>query len=362
MSSTRRFIGCSSGYGRFGIGLHFAQLVEESRAADELYGYSSPQLRSGDERIGIVIQGPKLSLFKRKIVRPSQAQKYAELSLKFEEIIAQSIPTGANTLMVFAGRALEPMKRARELGYETIELISPTSHISNVFRRHRAGMNDAGIVDTWLSEASRDRILQEYEKADKIYAHTDYTRDSFIKEGFPLEKLVRTYLVPNPRFVPPENRLETSGFHIAYVGRLDTCKGIHLLVDAFQRLEMPDARLRLVGGWTTRGMKKFVQNACKLDSRIQAAPGDPLPVLHRSDVLVHPSYEDGFAYAPVEALCTGVPVVVTEDTGMKEFVVPGDNGYVIPSGDSDALVQALRKVRNDPPRFDATELRKQFYP
>jgi glycosyltransferase involved in cell wall biosynthesis len=70
--------------------------------------------------------------------------------------------------------------------------------------------------------------------------------------------------------------------------------------------------------------------------------------LQRSDVLIHPSYEDGFGYAPVEALATGVPAIVTEDTGMKEYVVPGQNGFIVPTGSVDAVVTALEHLLRYP--------------
>ena len=79
-------------------------------------------------------------------------------------------------------------------------------------------------------------------------------------------------------------------------------------------------RLKLVGGWGTRGMRRFVEDACAEDPRITAGPGDPLEHLRTASLCVHPAYEDGFAYAPAEALACGVPVIVSEDTGMKELI------------------------------------------
>jgi glycosyltransferase involved in cell wall biosynthesis len=73
-----------------------------------------------------------------------------------------------------------------------------------------------------------------------------------------------------------------------------------------------------------------------------------LPALHRADVLAHPSYEDALALGPLEALACGVPVLVSEDTGMKEFVVEGETGYVVPTGDVGALEAALRRIREKP--------------
>ncbi|MEM8602008.1 MAG: glycosyltransferase, partial [Bacteroidota bacterium] len=84
------------------------------------------------------------------------------------------------------------------------------------------------------------------------------------------------------------------------------------------------------------------------DPRIRLAPGDPLPHLHRADAHVHPTYEDGWAYAPAEALACGVPTVVTEDTGMAEIVREGENGYVVPTGSVEAIVDRLQKLHGSP--------------
>ncbi len=56
---------------------------------------------------------------------------------------------------------------------------------------------------------------------------------------------------------------------------------------------------------------------------------------------MHPAYEDGFAYAPAEALAAGVPVLVSEDTGMKDLIERGRDGEVLPTGDLDALTEAI---------------------
>jgi glycosyltransferase involved in cell wall biosynthesis len=50
----------------------------------------------------------------------------------------------------------------------------------------------------------------------------------------------------------------------------------------------------------------------------------------------------------MEALACGVPVVVTEDTGMKEYVRDGVNGFVVPTGSVDAIVAALENLIRSP--------------
>jgi glycosyltransferase involved in cell wall biosynthesis len=63
--------------------------------------------------------------------------------------------------------------------------------------------------------------------------------------------------------------------------------------------------------------------------------------VQRASLYVHPSYDDGFGYAAAEALAAGVPVVVTEDTGMKDLVEPGRNGVILASGETNAITEAI---------------------
>jgi glycosyltransferase involved in cell wall biosynthesis len=88
-------------------------------------------------------------------------------------------------------------------------------------------------------------------------------------------------------------------------------------------------------------MRRFLQEACAGDVRITMGPGDPAPHLRQARLFVHPTYEDGFAYAPAEALASGVPVLVSEDTGMKDLIDPGVTGAILPTGDLDALTAAI---------------------
>ena len=68
------------------------------------------------------------------------------------------------------------------------------------------------------------------------------------------------------------------------------------------------------------------------------------------DVLVLPSYREGFPRAPMEASAMGVPALVTDIRGCREAVQHGENGLRFPVGDSDALARALIELLGDETR------------
>jgi len=345
--SIMRILTCNSPYGCGGLGQHFAQLVEESRSEGTLRTYYTPRPRTNDAKGRQVSRRKWLDLLVRYTpVRWSLSWQTLLYSDVFDRHVA-GLLTGADasladaSLMGFSGECLHCFNRAERVGFDTLELVSPTSHVSNVKRQHAESMNRHNLGGSWLSGTIERKMLQEYEKADLIYVHTDYTRRSFLEAGIPATKLRRTHLLVHPRFQPPPERPDDDTFHIAYVGRVDVTKGIPLLLEAYDRLPIKNKQLTLVGGWSTRSMRKYIEKWLARDLNIRVAPGDPLETLQKAHALVHPTYEDGFGYAPMEALATGLPVIATQDTGMKEYIREGENGYVVPTGDQDAVVDRL---------------------
>ena len=196
-------------------------------------------------------------------------------------------------------------------------------------------------------------MLAEYETADAIHVVSEYARQTFIAEGVAPAKLRAFPVRVDARFNPDVvGRADDRTFRVVYTGALSVVKGVPLLIDAFGRLPR-EAALTLVGGSGTRGMRRYLERAVQRDPRIRIASGDPLPHLSCADVYVHPSYQDGFAYAAAEALACGVPVIVTEDTGAKECVTEGVNGWVVPTGDVDAIHARLEQLASSTARSRA---------
>lgn len=75
---------------------------------------------------------------------------------------------------------------------------------------------------------------------------------------------------------------------------------------------------------------------------------DAAAVLAALDVLVMPSRQEGLPVALLEAMALGRPVVATRVGGIPQVVTDGADGLLVPAGDEDALVAAVRRVLDDP--------------
>ena len=272
-------------------------------------------------------------------LRLAAAQRSLEYSREFDTYAAGQLPE-ADHLIAFNGTALEQIRLARRRAMASVSLVSATSHFRLLQRQHAHAFSQYPLEGSWAARLLK-RNLAEYAEADRIYVASEYARGSFLQEGFSDEQLAMFPLTPDPRYAPEPAARSSTTFDIVYVGSLSVVKGVPLLIDAVRALPHADMRLVLVGGWKSRGMRRFVERACAQDPRIKAGHGDPLPSLLAAGLCVHPTYNDGFAYAPVEALACGVPVIVSEDTGMKDLVDRGRNGLVVATGDLGALTEAI---------------------
>ena len=247
-----------------------------------------------------------------------------------------------NQVLCFSGCALRTFTMARRLGVKTLHLESPTAHISHCDRQLKKAYAANPLERCWLGPSLKAKMLAEYQIADVIWVNSEYSRQTFLDHGFPRSKLVRRYLTVDSRFqLKPGSTSTHESLTIVYVGSVSVSKGVPVLLAAFQKIKNPKARLILIGGTGSRGMKQYMGKIIASDGRISMQPGDPLPYFGDANVLVHPSWSDGFGLAPMEAMAAGVPVIVTQDTGMKEYVTEDMNGWVVPTGDIAALNDRL---------------------
>ena len=346
MNETTNLITCNATYGAGGLGNLLAEAVERARSESSAFTYICGGAKAGDEGIASVI-GSRFSSMLNRLppVRFNPGwRQYLTFEL-FDRAAARRVDAKYETVLAFAGQALHTFRRARQLGTTRLELLSPTAHVNHVWRQHRRAYADYPIERDWLSAAHRAKVLAEYEAADLILIVSEYARQSFVREGVAREKLRAIPVSAGERFqARGAERMGGDVFRVVYTGALSVVKGVPLLIDAFARLSVRNAELILVGGSGTRGMRRFLARVRRDDPRVRVAPGDPLPHLRRADVYVHPSYQDGFAYAVAEAIACGVPVIVTEDTGAKERVVEGVNGWVVPTGSVAAIHSRLEQI------------------
>jgi len=143
---------------------------------------------------------------------------------------------------------------------------------------------------------------------------------------------------------------------ILFVGNLLKLKGVHELVEAFALLleTHSDTKLLLVGEGDERGALE--QRVAEYDLANQVAftgflNREAIATCYGlADLLVLPSHSEVWGLVINEALASGVPVLATDVCGaVADLIEDGVNGYVVPSGNAEAIETAMAR------HFDAPE-------
>jgi glycosyltransferase involved in cell wall biosynthesis len=137
-------------------------------------------------------------------------------------------------------------------------------------------------------------------------------------------------------------------FEALYVGRIEAEKGVDVLLEAWGRARLDDARLTLVGAPQRPGNGNIVFEGPR-------SPGDVRNFLGRAGVLVVPSiatraFKEPWALVVNEAMHQQLPVIATDAVGAAAggLVRHERNGLVVPEHDADALARALERLAGDP--------------
>jgi glycosyltransferase involved in cell wall biosynthesis len=145
-----------------------------------------------------------------------------------------------------------------------------------------------------------------------------------------------------------ELNIAADDFVFVFVGRLVKDKGINELVTAFENLYKLNskARLLLVGDYESDLDPLFpeVLNSIKENSAIISVgfQYDVRPYFAISDVLVFPSYREGFPNVVMQAGAMGLPSIVSDINGCNEIIENNINGFIIPVKDSEAVFEKMK--------------------
>jgi glycosyltransferase involved in cell wall biosynthesis len=197
-----------------------------------------------------------------------------------------------------------------------------------------------------------ERLIMKFviRNSSLVLAMTRHMEKEVLNQG-----KVRTAVVPDGvdygyfREFPEQKRIKHS---VLFVGRLINLKGVYDLLEAFRllKLSIPTARLFIAGyGEEEKGMKRVVEEdgignvtfLGKVDKEEVAR------YMKSCELMILPSYSEGFPLVLAEAMACGLPIVTTNVRGLPEIVKDGVNGCLAEPGDCKNLAVKMRLLLED---------------
>ncbi len=196
-----------------------------------------------------------------------------------------------------------------------------------------------------VSRFLRDDVLRYAVESDRVHVVYDEADTEYFRPGVCDQNAVRTKF-----------GLAGDSKVIVMVARFAQNKRHDLMLDAFQQVrdQVPEARLVLKGevygedAYYDR-IRKRIEELNSDNSILHIPFVDDIREIHAAaDVLVLCSDREGLGRCVVEAMCMGIPPVVTDTGGSHEIVEDGVSGFVVPGGNVSALAQGIIRVLKDP--------------
>lgn len=150
--------------------------------------------------------------------------------------------------------------------------------------------------------------------------------------------------------------IEESPFVMTYVGELSFRKNQAFLLQVISELILEeDLLLLLVGDGPEREALESQAEQLGISNFVRfLGRRDDVPKLFAaSDLSVSSSRQEGLAVNVMEAMATGLAVVVTDVRGNSDLIEDGENGYIVPEGDIEQFAARIRGLRNDPASLES---------
>ncbi len=220
--------------------------------------------------------------------------------------------------------------------------------LSKKFRKKVILRKFAGNFDLFYEKTdpiSKRLIKYALSHADLNYFETKYLVDYFKPFGD------KVHQFPNVRIIGQNNSFVQKRFEkkFVFLSHVTTDKGVNEILEASTKL--PEDYILHLYGPVAKDYKcpEALKDQFQKTYKGPVEKNNVLDVLNKYDVVLLPTYHKGEGHPGIiiEAFAMGKPVIATPLRGIKEIVVDGVSGFLIPEKDPDSLFKGILKVNKN---------------
>ncbi|NRA45713.1 MAG: glycosyltransferase family 4 protein [Oligoflexales bacterium] len=268
----------------------------------------------------------------------------------FDEIVASNITEETKVVHAYSAFQEHTWKNCKRVdAFKIIDWgIAHPTYLQEILTQERL---EYGHKANSIESVSRS--IDELYQADKVLIPSDFVAQTFIENGFPINKIeINPYGVDIGIFTP-KIKYETEKLRIGMAGALSIRKGIRYLLEAISKIKREGIpfKLTLFGSYDV-DTYPVISKYRDLIDEIKVVNHLELPNHYKElDVFVLPSLAEGMSRAISEAMSCGLPCIVTPNCGYGEFINDYINGFQVPIKDSDAIAEKLQYLFENPEKM-----------
>ncbi len=196
----------------------------------------------------------------------------------------------------------------------------------------------------WLAE----RGIRFAYRDVPFQAVSESTADDLAGRGIKRDAITVIYNGIDTSFYTPAPGTRAATPTFAYLGRLKKYKGVDLVLQAFAKLDRPDARLEIAGSGDYRDHLESLADALDLFGRVRflgyVSAEEKRDLLRRAWSSVLASPKEGWGITNLETGACGTACIASNSPGLRESLIDGETGILVPHGDIGALAGAMRRI------------------
>lgn len=229
-----------------------------------------------------------------------------------------------------------------------IFIISILTSKNIYFQIHFSGVEET-FSKSWLI---RKLHLFFLKRNFKIILLSENFKNQLITLGFAESKLCVLYNFHNVNANPKlDLKKSDQVLELLFIGSICKRKGFHDLLTALSQIGI-EYRLNVLGEFSDNDMKShsesyILEHHLNVSFYGYLAGPDKDAVISKSDILILPSYSEGFPMVIPEAMAMGCAIISTDIAGIPEIVIQGINGFLINPGDIKELTNKITRLSND---------------
>ncbi len=213
-------------------------------------------------------------------------------------------------------------------------------------------------ICTWCGSAKRQMNLfynmfsfpncyRKLKNVDLFIVISDYMQQCLLRNNIPRGRIVKIQpYIPLPELFPAESAGQIDLPHILSIGQLIKGKGVDQLIAAVKQVPQPCVVDILGRG----GAEELLHRQAEGDERIRFHQWSTRPeeFLRRAYCVALPwRWQEPFGLVGPEALAHSLPLVGFDVGGVREYLIDGENGILVPEGDIEAFAGALSRLLSD---------------
>lgn len=198
-----------------------------------------------------------------------------------------------------------------------------------------------------------ERYMMDIENAQYFLTPSEFVERSLAFSGIKQHQMLYcpygvdlTMFHPKERYKP----LRQKTIEFIYVGGVKELKGISYLLECFDSISIQDAHLTVVGIANATDLIDKYKPKVTFTGIVQH--DEIIDYLLKADVFVFPSLGEGMSLTVMEAAASGLPLIVSENSGYTDKIKDGEEGWIINCQSTEQIKKAVQWFINHPEKIE----------